>query len=384
MNPRLRSLIALVAITFGVPSAQAQVRRVVTGGTFTPGGQVLFATDFSQDALGNFPAGLKYLSGPLEVVQLDGVHLLRSIGPAEFLIPLSQPLPQDFTLEFELLARNSNCCSGEELAFEGSPQLNRSAGSAWVAWHHQYLGIIGGGQDLGSSTVRFSEELQGELLGQRALIQVMMSGTQFKLFTNGRQVANVPNLVFRRSTVLRVYLGGLDDADRAVYLARVRLATSGATVGAGAQSPSSETVSQSSASTATPVPPVAGTTSQPAVTAVSGGIIKTTTPVAPAGPAISSGPLKGTTAPSLATSGAAATIASRTIALSGFTGAGNVTPVAPRTIALSGFIGTGNFMPIAPRTIALPGFIGTGNFMPIAPRTIALPGWTAVGLTINP
>ena len=206
MNPRL---IALVAITFGVlPAAQAQVRRVVTGGTFTPAWQVLFATDFSQDALGNFPAGLKYLSGPLEVVQLEGVHLLRSIGPAEFLIPLSQPLPQNFTLEFELIARNSNCCSGEELAFEGGPRLDRSAGSAWVAWHHQYTGIIGGGQDLGTSTVRFSEDLQGELIGQRALIQVMMSGTQFSLFTNGRQVANVPNLVFRRSTVLRVYSSG--------------------------------------------------------------------------------------------------------------------------------------------------------------------------------
>ena len=360
--PRL-GLMALVAITFGVlSSAEAQVRRVVTGGTFTPGSQVLFATDFAQDALGNFPAGLKYLSGPLEIVQLEGVHLLRSIGPAEFIIPLSQPLPQDFTLEFDLIARNSNCCAGEELAFEGSPQLNRSAGSAWVAWHHQYTGIIGGGQDLGSSTVRFSEELQSELIGQRAQVQVMMSGTQFKLFTNGRQVANVPNLVFRRSTVLRVFLGGLDDADRAVYLARIRLTASGAAT----QSPSSETVSQSSALTATPDPTVAGTRSQPGVTAMGGGAIQTaTTPATPTGPAISSEPRKVTTAPSLATSGPVTTIASRTIALSGFTG-------------------TGNFAPIASRTIALSGFTGTGNFTPIAPRTIALPGWTAVGLTINP
>ncbi|MEK6689275.1 MAG: hypothetical protein AABZ01_12565, partial [Gemmatimonadota bacterium] len=224
----LLGLIALVAMMVGVVSSvQAQVRRVVTGGTFTPGSQVLFATDFSQDAPGNFPAGLRYLSGPLEVVQADGVNLLRSIGHGEFIIPLAQPLPQDFTLEFELIARNSNCCAGEELAFEGSPQLARTSGSAQVLWHHQYLAILGGGQDMGTSTVRFSEDLQSELLGQRALIQVMMSGTQFKLFTNGRQISNVPNLQFRRSTVLRVFLGGLDDGDRAVYLARVRLAAGG-------------------------------------------------------------------------------------------------------------------------------------------------------------
>ncbi|MEK7380336.1 MAG: hypothetical protein AAB075_04935, partial [Gemmatimonadota bacterium] len=90
----LFGLIALVAIMFGVVSSvQAQLRRVVTGGTFTPGSQVLFATDFSQDAPGNFPAGLKYLSGPLEVVQLEGVNLLRSIGHGEFIIPLAQSLP---------------------------------------------------------------------------------------------------------------------------------------------------------------------------------------------------------------------------------------------------------------------------------------------------
>jgi hypothetical protein len=186
---------------------------------------VLFATDFSQDRVGNFPSGLKYVRGPLEVVLVDGVSMLRSIGPAEFIIPLAQPLPQDFTLEFDFVARNSNCCSGEELAFEGSPALNRSTGSAWVSWHHQYAAILGGGQALGNSTVRFSEDLQGELKGQLGQIQMMMSGTQFKLFTNGRQLYNIPNLVFRRSNVLRVYLGGLDDGTAAVYLARVRLAT---------------------------------------------------------------------------------------------------------------------------------------------------------------
>jgi hypothetical protein len=231
--PRTARNPLLLLLTVVVPQLllTAQTPTVVTGGGFVAGGQVLFATDFSQDRVGNFPSGLKYVRGPLEVVLVDGVSMLRSIGPAEFIIPLAQPLPQDFTLEFDVVARNSNCCSGEELAFEGSPELNRSPGSAWVSWHHQYAAILGGGQDMGSSTVRFSEDLQGELKGQLGQIQVMMSGTQFKLFTNGRQIYNIPNLVFRRSNVLRVYLGGLDDGTAAVYLARVRLAAGGGGAG---------------------------------------------------------------------------------------------------------------------------------------------------------
>ena len=254
---RLRFVGLFGAILGILPSAEAQVPRSVAGGTFTPGGQVLFATDFSQDALGSFPSGLRHVRGPLEVVQVDGVHMLRSIDQAEFIIPLAQPLPQDFTLEFDLITRNSNCCAGEELAFEGSPQLARTSGSAWVAWHHQYAGIIGGGQDLGTSTVRFSEELQRELLGQRVRIQVRMSGTQFTLFTNGRQIYNIPTLQFRRSKVLRVFLGGLDDGDRAVYLAAIRLA-GGPSVVAGApagQPTLPEAAPSPGARTATVVPP---------------------------------------------------------------------------------------------------------------------------------
>jgi hypothetical protein len=203
---------------------QAQTPRVVTAGTFTPGAQILFSSDFSQDPLGNFPRGLKYLRGPMEVVAVGGVPMLRSTGPAEFIIPLAAPLPQDFTLEFDIVSRNSDCCAGEELAFEGSPNLNRSIGSAWVAWHHQYAEILGGGQDLGTSTVRFPEILQRELKGRLGHIQVMMSGSQFRLYTNGRPIYNIPNLVFRRTTALRVFLGGVNDGDGAVYLARVTLA----------------------------------------------------------------------------------------------------------------------------------------------------------------
>jgi hypothetical protein len=64
----------------------------------------------------------------------------------EFTITLPQPLPQAFTLEFDLVPKG--CCSPQDLSFEGTPTINQGAGSAHVLWDSDgYLAIIGGGAD---------------------------------------------------------------------------------------------------------------------------------------------------------------------------------------------------------------------------------------------
>ena len=229
-----RSRLVLVTALAGSLAGRAAAQSTETGGGFSPGGQTLFATDFTQDAVGDFPRGLKLVKGSLEVVERDGVRMLRSTSPAEFIIPLPEVLPAQFTLEFDIVARGIDCCAGEELAVEGSPTLARTAGSAQLLWHHQWLAILGGGRDMSNSTVKVSETLQAELLGQLGHVQIAFDGPSMKLWTNGVRLYNLPELAFRRSNVLRVFLGGTDEGDRAVYLARVRVAGSG-----GASAPAS-------------------------------------------------------------------------------------------------------------------------------------------------
>jgi hypothetical protein len=45
---------------------------------FVPGNKVLFYTDFSEDRVGNFARGLKYMNGPMEIVERDDVKMLRA------------------------------------------------------------------------------------------------------------------------------------------------------------------------------------------------------------------------------------------------------------------------------------------------------------------
>ena len=193
---------------------------------FVPGNKVIFFTDFSEDKVGNFARRLKYVSGPMDVVERDGVRMLRAAGNAEFLIPLGGTLPQRFTLEFDFIARNSNCCAGEELRFDGGQGSGHSEPDVAVFWHHQSMSLSGGGQNFGNSTVKIPDAMQEQLRGKLSHIRLLMDGAYFKLYTNERRLYNIPELAFTRDSVIHVYMGGREDDQNAVYLAQIRVAES--------------------------------------------------------------------------------------------------------------------------------------------------------------
>src|SRR5688500_20345237 len=74
---------------------------------FVPGNKVIFFTDFSDDKVGNFAQRIKYSNGSLEVVELDGVKVLRATARSQFLIPVTPKLPDRFTLDIDFIAPTS-------------------------------------------------------------------------------------------------------------------------------------------------------------------------------------------------------------------------------------------------------------------------------------
>ena len=95
---RTTYLFGLLMLLFGSApdTAAAQGQTVVAGAGFVPGGRELFTLDFGQQPPGAIPKGLKYLRGPLEVIEKDGLRMLRSAGHSEFLITLPEVLPANF------------------------------------------------------------------------------------------------------------------------------------------------------------------------------------------------------------------------------------------------------------------------------------------------
>jgi hypothetical protein len=169
------------AVPAGAPAtltaAKADV-KVWENYDFVPGSKVLFYTDFSEDKVGNFARRLKYKSGPVEVVERDGVKVLRATGRTEFLVPIGRALPERFTLEIDVIAPSD---LHELITFEGGPDVDHGVASASVVWMPSVAWIAGGGQSSPSSRSAIPAAMQPSLIGAVAHLRALMDGPYFKM-----------------------------------------------------------------------------------------------------------------------------------------------------------------------------------------------------------
>src|SRR5687767_14939650 len=223
---RQTALVLLFSTVIAAPaSAQtpAATAKVWENYDFVPGNKVIFFTDFSEDKVGNFARRLKFQNGAVEVVQRDGVKVLRATSRSNMLIPVGRKLPERFTLEIDVIAPASG--RNEMVAFEGGPTWDRGDKSASVTWTPTGAWILGAGQNAGNSAVKIPEAMQPTLIGQVAHLRVLMDGPYFKMYVNDRRIYNIPELQFKRDPVIRVFLDGAE-GEGAVYLTSIRVAES--------------------------------------------------------------------------------------------------------------------------------------------------------------
>jgi hypothetical protein len=193
-------------------------------GGFTPGSRDIFTLDFAAEPVSEFPKHIKLLKGNLEVVLKDGVRMLRASSEAEFLVPLPEALPQDFTLELDLIPKAGG--NPADLMIEGTPARDRGDTSMEVVWSPTLLQAVGGGEMF---QMPMRDDLTRSLASQFTRVAARFQGETFTLYTNGQRLYTLTDRKFLRSRVLRVFLGGQDDKDYAVHLARLRIAAIGGT-----------------------------------------------------------------------------------------------------------------------------------------------------------
>jgi hypothetical protein len=183
---------------------------------------VLFFTEFTEDRTGNFSRRLRYKGGAMDVVERDGVKVLRVTSRSEFVIPVGRTLPERFTLEIDVIAPPSRKI--DMVSFEGGRELDRGAQSANVTWNPGGLFIIGSGQDASNSPVKIPDAMQPGLINTVTHLRVLMDGAYFKMYVNERRVYNIPELAFRRDSLIRVLTTGADDGP--FYFTSIRVAES--------------------------------------------------------------------------------------------------------------------------------------------------------------
>jgi outer membrane protein OmpA-like peptidoglycan-associated protein len=193
---------------------------------FVPGNKVIFYTDFSEDRVGNFARGLKFVAGQMDVVERDGIRMLRATGRSEFRIPVGKQLPQRFTLEIDVIAPPVPCCGYEVFSVEGSLNRDRSDQSAEIHWHPNGTVIIGGGTDLGKSSVSIPESMRPQLMGKPVHVRILMDSAYLKMYVNERRMYNIPELQFRRDSIIRMSVFGSPEENEAVFITSIRVAES--------------------------------------------------------------------------------------------------------------------------------------------------------------
>ena len=212
----MKAIVGAVLVSLIVPSPAAG-----QGGGFVPGTRELFSVNFAAEPLGEFPKTLRLRQGTMDMVEKDGQRMLKASDRSEFLVRLPEVMPEDFTIEFDLVPKE--CCMPQDLSFEGGLEINQGEHSAHVLWKREALSVIGGAVD--NIEVPMPPDLATTLPGELTEIRVSVQGTTIKVFTNGREVLSQTGRKFARTRSLRVFLGGQDDKEQAVYLAKLRVAT---------------------------------------------------------------------------------------------------------------------------------------------------------------
>jgi OOP family OmpA-OmpF porin len=109
---------------------------------------------------------------------------------------------------------------------EGGAAMDRSEKSAEVNWQTDGAVIMGGGQDISKSQQHLRDDDIAKYTGKLVHVRILMDSAYFKLYANEKRLYNIPELQFKRDTVIRLFLKGSEEKDLALFVTGIRLAES--------------------------------------------------------------------------------------------------------------------------------------------------------------
>jgi len=189
---------------------------------FVSGDDVLFYHDFEGTRTGNFPARLDYVAGNMEVVELGENKALRTTaGYGCVKIPLGQPFPERYTVEFRVRTSDPLARVGVYL-FSGEHELIH--GCRYPPDPQVFVtGYQGGGLkwEGGEATAQTDKAL---VVDTWADVHIAVDGPYWKVYLNERRVANVPRLDFPAASSFNLMFGVYRED---IYVDEIRVAEGG-------------------------------------------------------------------------------------------------------------------------------------------------------------
>lgn len=208
---------------------------------FVPGDKVLFFDDFSQDFIGDFPSKWN-TNGSGEVVKFNNVEgqwfELKS-SHSTLYIPDFKGLPEDYTIEFDLLTQGltKGTSSGSyfEIFLSDNNELKRSSvhrvlTSIPLYQHNSYpihsrnhFNAKTGGIDS-----RVNADIRTELLNQPH-IAIAVNKNRYRLWVNEKKVLDIPRMIEETNVLkhIKFNVTGLKDEVEHLFISNLRIADGG-------------------------------------------------------------------------------------------------------------------------------------------------------------
>jgi len=177
---------------------------------FVPGGRILFADDFTRDVVGDFPRRLEFKSGALEIVESEGTRWLRASADSRWFVPLGEPRPDRFTMEFDYYIH-----SGEVWIYFGENEN--------IVLSFSNLGGAGLANSKAGVQARYSPPGGTDPGIRRA--RIMVDGSYAKVYIDDKRVLNVPNAALEHADRIQFYTDG--DPTNPSLFGNYRLAAGG-------------------------------------------------------------------------------------------------------------------------------------------------------------
>ncbi len=168
------------------PAAAPSTNTVLVNYDFVPGDRVIYAEDFTNDNVGDFPKRLELKDGNFEVAEWNGARFLRASTHGSVMIPLPETLPQRFTYEMDF-----DCASGwgGEMQFVGPD--SEPEGMSHLEFYPTGGGVKG--------PVNSAASIPDNAVRKVTHVAVMVDNLYVKAYINGVRVANVPKATLGRA-----------------------------------------------------------------------------------------------------------------------------------------------------------------------------------------
>ena len=207
---------------------------------FVPGDEILFFDDFSQDFIGDFPSKWN-TNASGEVVKMNNVAgnwFEFKPGSGIYFIPDIKTLPDDYTIEFDLLASGIDgetsssailtiLLSDDDTFYQGNnyAQVSIPFGQYSAVDIRAYNYFANGGGDINSS---IDADIRKEILN-KPHISIAVTKNRFRLWINEEKHVDIPRFIKEVNVLnhIKFNMYGFKDGEERLFIQNLKVAKGG-------------------------------------------------------------------------------------------------------------------------------------------------------------